>query len=388
VKFRISGKAITMPDLPKFKLKRPGFDARRESRGIHIPKLSEGIFRFDVLGPRDRSLRSPKGKSNKRSFAVLGTGRYLPPRVVTNRELSSFLDTNDEWIAKRVGVRERRICTTETAADLGFKASQNALKMANIKPSELDLILCATMSADDTSPSLACAIQEKLGARCPAMDISAACSGFIYTLETAAGFFSRKTVKKVLVVGAERMSRILDWKDRSTCVIFGDGAGALVLGEGSSYLSSKLYAKGGDTVIKVPNSAGMSPFYQNETLKPYVHMNGQETFKFAVTALTKDLTEVIRQAGLSESDIAWVVPHQANTRIIEAAVKKLKIAPERFCTNIERCGNTSAASIPILLDELNRDGKLRTGDNIALCSFGGGLSSASCIIQWQNTRKR
>ena len=387
MKFKMLGKGLTMPNLPKIKPKTPNFKTLAEKTSeLHLPKLDLQAFKFDVLGPQDRSLRSPKGKSNKRSFTVLGTGHYLPPRVVTNKELSNFVDTNDEWIVRRVGVKERRICTTETAADLGYKAALNALKMANVKPREIDLILCATMSGEDASPSLACVIQEKLGARCPAMDVSAACSGFIYMLETAAGFFSRRTVKKILVIGAERMSRVLDWKDRGTCVIFGDGAGAMVLGEGSAYLSSKLFAKGGDSVIKVPNSAGMSPFYQNETLKPYVHMNGQETFKFAVNALTKDLTEVIRQAGLKESDIAWVIPHQANTRIIEAAIKKLGIPAERFCTNIERCGNTSAASIPILIDELNRDGKLRVGDYLALCSFGGGLASGACILQWEGKK--
>ncbi len=316
------------------------------------------------------------------SFEILGTGHYAPPRVVTNEELSTFLDTSDEWISRRVGVRQRRVCTTETAADLACRAALAALEMGRTDPGELDLILCATVSGDDVSPSMACTVQGRLGATCPAMDINAACSAFIYMLETAAGFFARGTVKKVLVVGAERMSRILDWEDRNTCVIFGDGAGALLLGPGEAYRSSKLYARGGDDVIKIPHFAGMSPFYENETKKPYVHMNGQETFKFAVNAMCRDLAEVIGKAGLRERDVAWVVPHQANIRIIEAAKKRLAIPPERFCSNIDRYGNTSAASIPILIDELNRSGKLGDGDYMALCSFGGGLSSAACIIRW------
>jgi len=229
---------------------------------------------------------------------------------------------------------------------------------------------------------MACTVQAMLGATCPAMDINAACSAFLYMLETAAGFFARGRVKRILVIGAERMSRILDWTDRNTCVIFGDGAGAMVLGCGESYLSSKLFAKGGDSVIKIPHFAGTSPFYQNETAKPYVFMNGQETFKFAVGAMCQDLVEVIGQAGLREEDISWVIPHQANIRIIDAAAKRLRIPQERFCTNIDRYGNTSAATIPILIDEMNREGRLKHGDYLALCSFGGGLSSAACIIRW------
>lgn len=316
------------------------------------------------------------------SFKILGTGHCVPERVVTNDEMSTIVDTSDEWITQRVGVRERRICTTETAAELAYNAALKALDMSNTSPDELDMILCATVSADDASPSMACTVQNMLGATCPSMDLSAACSGFIYMLDTAAGFFARKKVKKMLVIGGERVSRILDWTDRNTCVIFGDGAGAAVLGEGNAYLSSKLFAKGGDSVIKIPNFGGMSPFYTNETQKPYVYMNGQETFKFAVNAMACDLAEVIRDAGLEQKDISWVIPHQANVRIIDAASKKLDIPLDRFGKNIEKYGNTSAASIPMLLDELNREGKFNDGDYLALCSFGGGLSSAACIIRW------
>lgn len=316
------------------------------------------------------------------SFKILGTGHCVPERVVTNDELSTIVDTSDEWITQRVGVRERRICTTETAAELACNAAREALCMSNTSPEELDMILCATVSADDASPSMACTIQNMLGATCPAMDVSAACSGFIYALDTAAGFFARKKVKKMLVIGCERISRILDWTDRNTCVIFGDGAGAAVLGEGDTYLSSKLFAKGGDTVIKIPQFGGNSPFNALEYKKPYIYMNGQETFKFAVNAMVGDLLDVIRDAGLSQTDISWVIPHQANVRIIDAASKKLDIPFENFGKNIEKYGNTSAASIPILLDELNREGKFKDGDYLALCSFGGGLTSAACVIRW------
>ena len=316
------------------------------------------------------------------SFAVMGTGSYVPPRVVTNEELSQFVDTTDEWITQRVGVKQRYVCTTETAADLGAEAARRARENSGVKPEELDLILAATVSNEDVSPSLACMIQHHLGATCPAYDINAACPAFIFLLETAAGYFARKKVKKVLLVGAERMSRIMDWEDRSTCVIFGDGAGAVVLGEGDNYLTSKLYSRGGDDVIKIPQFIGKSPFYEREPMKPYIHMKGQETFKFAVNAMCADVRDVMAEAGMTGEDVAWVVPHQANVRIIHMARKKLDIPDERFFINIDRYGNMSAACIPLALDELNRGGLLHRGDNLVLCGFGGGLSSAACVLRW------
>ena len=316
------------------------------------------------------------------SFKVLGTGRCVPERVVTNEELTQFVDTSDEWIRQRVGVAERRVCTTETATDLACGAAMGALEMSGVTAQELDFILCATITPDDLSPSMACAVQNRLGATCPAMDVSAACSGFIYMLETAAAFFARGTVRKMLVIGAERISRIVDWTDRNTCIIFGDGAGAMVLGEGDNYLASKLFAKGSDAAIKIPSFAGYSPFFKGETKKPCIHMNGQETFKFAVSTMASDLEEVIAAAGLRQEDIAWVIPHQANVRILDAAARKLRIPFDRFAKNIERYGNTSAASIPILVDELSRAGRLKDGDYIAMASFGGGLSSAACVLHW------
>jgi 3-oxoacyl-[acyl-carrier-protein] synthase-3 len=316
------------------------------------------------------------------SFKILGTGHYVPSRVVTNDELSNYVETSDEWIRQRVGIRERRVCTTETAAELAYKAALGALEMSRTKPDELDLIICATVSPDDASPSMACMLQNMLGATCPALDVNAACSGFIYALDTAAGFFARKKVKKMLVIGGERLSRLVDWTDRNTCVIFADGAGAVVLGEGDGYLSSKLCAKGGNNVISIPMHEGKSPFYTVEPRHPFIYMNGQETFKFAVNSMVSDLTDVIGEAGLQMSDIAWVIPHQANARIIDAASRKLDIPAERFGMNIEKYGNTSAASVPILLDEMNRDGKFKESDYLALASFGGGLTSAACVIRW------
>ena len=316
------------------------------------------------------------------TFKIIGTGSYVPPLAVTNDELSKYINTSDEWIVQRVGVKKRHICTTETAADLAYEAAKLALENGNTRVEDLDMIICATVSGEDISPAVSCSVQERLGAICPAMDINAACSAFIYMLETAAGYFARKKVKKVLVIGAERMSRIMDWNDRSTCVIFGDGAGAVLLSEGDNYISSKLNTQGGDDVIKIPNFIGSSPFYKKEQIKPYIHMKGQETFKFAVNAMITDITDVVAEAGISFEEVDHVIPHQANIRIIDAAKKRLNIPPERFHSNIESYGNTSAASIPILIDELNRAGRFKKDDILALAAFGGGLSSGACILRW------
>ena len=316
------------------------------------------------------------------SFKVLGTGSCLPARSVSNDEMSTFLDTSDEWITQRVGVRSRRVCTTETTADLAFGAATDALAMSGLGPLDLDFIICATVSADNSAPSLACSVQSMLGAVCPSMDVNAACSGYIYALETAAAFFARG-FSKILVVGAERLTRHIDWTDRGTAVIFGDGAGAMVLGAGDSYISSKLYARGNDTILGIPNHVGESSFFTRELKRPYIHMNGPETFKFAVNAMCTDLAEVVEAAGLSMEDITWVIPHQANTRIIDAAVRKLGLPPERCLKNIENIGNTSAASVAIVFDELCRSGKLRDGDYIAMSVFGAGLTSAACVIRWE-----
>lgn len=315
------------------------------------------------------------------SFKVLGTGSYVPEKVVTNDDLAKMVDTSDEWITQRVGVKERHISVDETAADMALKAAKKALESSNTDPSELELIIAASVTSDSACPTVAAFVQEHIGATCPAFDVNSACSGFIFALETAAGFFARG-VKKALVIGAERMSRIIDWTDRSTCVIFGDGAGAFVIGEGDNYLSSKLYTKGGKDVIDIPSHAGFSPFFEREMPKPLVFMEGQETFKFAVNVMTRFVKETTEQAGLALSDISYIVPHQANIRIIQFASKKLGIPMEKFFVNIEKYGNTSSASVPIAVDELARSGKLKEGDIVSLAAFGGGLSCGACIIKW------
>ena len=317
------------------------------------------------------------------SFRILGTGSFVPEKVLTNEDLSRMVDTSDEWITKRVGVKQRHVCTTETTTDMGVEAARRALESSGVKPEELDMIIAASITADTISPGLAGMVQNRLGAACPCFDINAACPGFVFALDVAAGFFARKKVRKVLVVSAERMSGMIDWTDRSTCVIFGDGAGAAVLGEGDSYLTSVLTTKGGEDVISIPTKWDNSPFFEKELRKNVVYMQGQETYKFAVTSMVRDIRQVLEEAGVSPEEVKAVIPHQANYRIINEARRRLpEIAPEKFLINIDRYGNTSSASEPILLDEANRQGLLQRGDYVVLTAFGGGLSTAACIIRW------
>ncbi len=317
------------------------------------------------------------------SFRILGTGMYVPPRAVTNDEMSQIVETSDEWISKRVGVRERRISENEFTSEMGAKAAQAALDDAGCTAADIDMILSATVSGETSSPSTACMIQHDLGATCPAMELNAACAAFLYLLETAAAYFAlHPEYQKILVVGCERISGILDWADRSTCVIFGDGAGAAVLERGSGYLDSVCNVKGGDDVIKIPHTIGCSPFFHREQDTPYIHMQGQETFKYAVNSLVADITVLLERNHLTMDDIAYIVPHQANLRIIDFASKRLGIDPSKMFANIDRYGNTSSASVPIALHELKESGKIKRGDKLILCAFGGGLSDMACLLTY------
>lgn len=316
------------------------------------------------------------------SFKILGTGSCVPDYVLTNEMLEKMVETSDEWITKRVGISERRICTTQTTSDLGAEAAREALRDSGVAPEELDLIICATISGEDVCPTVAAKVQAAIGAKCPAFDVSSACSGFIFALETAAAFFAGGKVKKVLVLASERLSKLVDYKDRNTCVIFGDGAGAAVLGEGDGYIDSVIKTMGGDDVIKIPSCAGSSPFYTGEKNEPYIYMNGQETFKFAVESMCGDVLSIMERNNISGEDISYIVPHQANSRIIQFSLKRLKVTEEKVFMNISKYGNTGGASIAISLDEMNRKKMLKSGDKIILTAFGGGLSSAACLIEW------
>ncbi len=316
------------------------------------------------------------------SIKILGTGFYVPEEIITNDDLAQMVNTSDEWIAQRVGVRERHVSITETAADFASKAAMDAVNAAGISVDEIDLIIAASITSETVCPTVAGTVQQKIGASCPAFDINSACSGFMFALETAVAYMSRGGMRNILVIGAERLSKIVDWKDRNTCVIFGDGAGACVVAPGDNYLSSVISTEGGDSVLKIPAYEGTSPFFEGKREKPVIMMDGQETFKFAVSRIVRDIKYVAEKAGIALDEIDHVITHQANIRIIEYASKRLKIPMEKFFVNINKYGNTSAASVPMALAELDGTGKLKRGDKVVMSAFGGGLSSAACIIKW------
>ena len=315
------------------------------------------------------------------SFSILGTGKAVPDYILTNDELATIVETNDEWIRTRTGIEERRICKDETITELCVKAAKEALDDADITAEQLDLIICSTMRGENLTPSQGCMIQKEIGAKCPAFDLNAACSGFIYALDVADGYFVRKKVKYVLVVSMDNLSNITNWKDRSTCVLFGDGGAAAVLGEGDDLLAIHLTAAGNDEV-RIPHGENSSPFYEHKPEPALLQMMGNDVYKFAVTAMPEGIRTVVEEAGLQQSDVNWVIPHQANIRIINTAAAKLDIPRERFFCNINHYGNTSSGSVPIALHEASQAGLLKKGDIIALCAFGGGLTTGSCIIRW------
>ena len=307
------------------------------------------------------------------SFRILGTGSSVPKKVLTNEELSKIVDTSDEWITTRTGIKTRYISEDETPVSLSYEASIRALQEANIDAKDLDLIICATLSADYLSPSLACLIQKEIGATCPAFDLNAACTGFIYALDVADSYFKCGKVKKVLVVAFEALSKFLNWEDRTTCVLFGDGCGAVVLGEGNGLLHSQIHAQGDSGSLNIADLGEG---------KPVVHMIGKDIYKFAVSSGSTDIPIAIEKSGLTQADVDHVILHQANKRIIEAVSDRLEIPKERYAINIEEYGNTSSASIPLTLDKMNKNNLIKDGDIIVMTAFGGGLTTGTCVIQW------
>jgi 3-oxoacyl-[acyl-carrier-protein] synthase-3 len=315
------------------------------------------------------------------SFKILGTGRAHPDFVLDNEMLSKIVDTNNEWIVTRTGINTRYVSTHETITDLSVKASKIALEKAKIEAKDLDLILCSTMKGDYACPSLACLVQRDIGAGCPAVDLNAACTGFIYALDMADAYIASGKAEKILVVGAEMMTRHLDWTDRSTCVLFGDGAGAVVVEKGKGLKSIKITAKGDDQLLVIGNTFCKSPYGEQEDIDPQFRMKGGEVFRFAVTSVLRDVRDVMKSADISVEDVKMLVPHQANLRVFQAAKEKLGFKEEQIAMGIDHFGNTSSASIPLMLDELVEEGKLNTGDIIVMASFGGGLTTGACVIE-------
>ena len=315
-------------------------------------------------------------------FSILGTGSALPRRVVTNDELGGFLDTSDAWIRPRTGIRERRVCTAETLDELALEASRRALEAAGTTPDELDLIVCATTSGDHLMPAEACAVAEGLGAECPSFDVSAACAGFVFALDVADGWFARGRARRVLVVAAEKFSRLLDWTDRSTCVLFGDGAAAAVLGEGDALLAMRLSTRPDVGALNVPGIPGSSPFDRTEHPAPTLRMDGRRVFKFGVTTICSSVEGLCADAGIGVGDIDHFVFHQANERILAAAASRLGIDDRKVAHTLATTGNVSSACIPLALDALARDGGLSPGELVALVGFGAGLDTGACLLRW------
>jgi 3-oxoacyl-[acyl-carrier-protein] synthase-3 len=318
---------------------------------------------------------------------IAGTGSYLPEKVLTNDDLAKFIDTSDEWIAARTGIRERHVAAEgEFTSDLAYHASVRALEAAGVDAKDLDLIVVGTTTPDLIFPSTACLLQHRIGAGgCAAFDVNAACSGFIYALTVADKFIRSGAAKNVLVVGAETLTRMLDWSDRSTCVLFGDGAGAVVLKADTEtgILSTHMHADGGKKELlwnPVGVSVGFKPDEPNAGVK--VLMTGNEVFKHAVKALDSVVEETLEANGLDRHDIDWLIPHQANLRIIEATAKRLDMPMERVIITVDRHGNTSAGSVPLALDEAVRSGKVQRGQLLLLEAFGGGFTRGSALIRY------
>ncbi|KXG76010.1 beta-ketoacyl-ACP synthase III [Thermotalea metallivorans] len=324
------------------------------------------------------------------AVGILGMGSYLPERVLTNHDLEKMVETTDEWIVTRTGIHTRRIADEKTAtSDLATKAALRALEDADTEAEEVDLIIVATVTPDMNFPSTACIVQRNIGAQnAAAFDLEAGCSGFIYGLTVGKQFIATGMYKKVLVIGAETLSKIVDWKDRNTCVLFGDGAGAAVLGpteEGTGILSAYMGSDGeGGKFLTMPAGGSRIPATVESVEKNlhYIKMDGSEVFKFAVRIMNRASQEAIDRSGYTVDDINYLVPHQANIRIIEAAAKKLKLPMDKVHVNLDRFGNMSAASIPVAFDEAVKQGKIKKGDLVVMVGFGAGLTWGASVIKW------
>lgn len=317
---------------------------------------------------------------------IIGTGSCLPETVVTNDDLAKIMDTSDEWISSRTGIRERHLVKDETTAGMSAKAAKRAMEDAGVSAAEIDLIIVGTLSADNVTPSCACEVQAQIGAvNAVAFDINAACAGFMFALNVANAYLQMGTYKTALILGAETLSKIMDWNDRSTCVLFGDGAGAAVV-RAEEQAGLLAFDQGSDgvkgKVLACRNRSNNNPLMETSKELEYVHMDGQEVYKFAVTAVPHSLQKTIQAAGLTVEDIDYFALHQANIRILQSVAKRLKVSEDKFPISLDHCGNISAASVPILLDEMNRKGMLKAGMKIAMSGFGGGLTWASAVVEW------
>ena len=313
----------------------------------------------------------------KKFARITGTGSYLPPKIVTNFDLEKTLNTSDDWITARTGIKERRIVTDENTCDLALEASLNALSMAELNPEDIDLIILATTTPDKIFPATATILQERLGASCPAFDLQAVCAGFVFALTTAQQYIENESAKNILVVGSETMSKIVDWSDRSTAILFADGAGAVVLSADNTtgIKHSKVLSDGSFLSSLHVNNNGIDE-------RGTIQMEGNEVFKIAVHRLSNLAEETLKDCSMTSEDLTWMVPHQANIRIIKAVAKKIKLPMDKVIQTLDKHGNTSAASIPLALDEGVRDGRIKKGDTLLFEGIGGGFSWGSVLLEY------
>ena len=325
-----------------------------------------------------------------KSVGILGLGHYIPEKILTNDDMAKIVETSDEWITERTGIKERHIAAPEQAtSDMSFIAAQRALEDAGVAPEEIDLVIVATASPDHAFPSTACLVQDRIGAKgAAAFDLSAGCSGFVYSLGVASQMIRTGLYKKALIIGAETLSRIMNWQDRNTCVLFGDGAGAAVIGEveeGLGVLGIDLGADGSGGNFLVQPAGGSRKPASAETVaanEHTIHMSGQDVFKFAIQIMGATSKRALKNAGMTPEDIDLLVPHQANMRIIKSASKRLKVPMEKVWVNVNKYANTSAASIPIALCEAEHAGAMKKGDTVLLVGFGAGLTWSSIVLKW------
>lgn len=359
-------------------------------RSVLAPPLSERLPHERVIPERVSLSEDDLARPFLRGAGIYGLGSYVPERILTNADLERMVETSDEWILTRTGISERRICAeNEATSDLAFAAARRALDHSGVAAGDLDLIIVATVTPDMLFPSVSSIVQDRLGAsRAAAFDLGAACSGFIYGLATAAQFVQTGMYRHILVVGADALSRWVNWSDRSTCVLFGDGAGAAVVGPvapGEGLLSFDLGSDGSGGDLLCVEAGGSRLPASAETvarLQHTIRMNGREVFKFAVRVMEDSTRRALERAGLTTADIDCLIAHQANIRILDAAARRLELPEERVYNNVSRYGNTSAASVPIAMVEALEEGRIRKGDTLALVGFGAGLSWASTILTW------
>lgn len=316
---------------------------------------------------------------------IIGTGSFLPQTIIDNNELAKMVKTNDEWIREHTGIVERHIAELETTSEMATEAALAAIDNAGIDPKDIDLIILATLSPERATPSMSCIVQDKIGAsNATCFDLNAACSGFVYALQTADAYIRSGFAKTALIIGAETLSKMVDWTDRSTCILFADGAGAAIVTERENGILSSVTRSDGSKGMSLKCKERSTRNFLNKKTedKHYIRMIGPDIFKFAVRKVPACIDLLLERADVKKEEVTYFVLHQANSRILESVARKMDVPIDKFPMNVEHCGNTSSASIPILLDEMNRDGMLQSGDLIVLCGFGGGLTWGAQLLRW------